>query len=265
MPTYEEKLDAFAHGRRLLRLPRPIRDRADAFCDACGSTQPRTLYALKGLHSMRHFFVGDTCLRELAKRGVILKRFAKESGQAAYEPEMQLRAEETKECLDPEGDRDDISKAANEQGSLPEDGPSTVASEAQRVFPAVLMIQHPDHYGAFVSVPSAQGRNCSWAYAEEGRWEERWRRGGERGLVLERVREERSEAVSLCLARAWKEAHDHLQASKLVLPLVTSVDGVKHRQGLYDSLQVLLNLAAEGLDGNHAVPALRSGHLFTGA
>jgi len=256
MPTYEEKLDAFALEKRLLRLPRPIRDRADAFCDACGSTQPRTLYALKDLHSRRHFFAGDTCLKELAKRGAILRRFAKESGQAAYEGEMQLRAEETKGTPAPLGDRAGIRNAATEQGPLPEAGPSTVASEAQTVFPAVLMIQYPDHYGAFVSVPSDQGGSFSWVYAEEDRWEEIWRRGGERGLVLEKVREERPEAASLCLAGAWKKAHDHLQAAKLALPLATGVDGAKQRQGLPDSLQVLLNLAAQSYNSNHAVPAL---------
>ena len=47
MATYEEKLTAFARGQKLLRLPRPLRNRADAFCDACGSTRPRTLCALK--------------------------------------------------------------------------------------------------------------------------------------------------------------------------------------------------------------------------
>ncbi len=44
MATYEQKLTLFVQGKRLLRLPRPVRDRADACCDACGSTQPRTLY-----------------------------------------------------------------------------------------------------------------------------------------------------------------------------------------------------------------------------
>ncbi len=48
----------FAHGKRLLLLPRPVRDRADAFCDACGSSQPRTLCTLKDLESERYYFVG---------------------------------------------------------------------------------------------------------------------------------------------------------------------------------------------------------------
>ncbi len=93
MPTYEQKLTQFAQGKRLLRLARPIRDRADSFCDACGSIQPRTLYALEDLDSERHYFVGDTCLKELAKRGAIL-RYGRHSGRVAFENEMKLRAQE---------------------------------------------------------------------------------------------------------------------------------------------------------------------------
>ncbi len=77
MPTYEEKLAAFAQGKRLLRLARQIRDRADGLCDACGSTQPRTLYTLKDPESDRYYFLGDTCLKELVKLGAILKRLAR--------------------------------------------------------------------------------------------------------------------------------------------------------------------------------------------
>lgn len=94
MPTYEQKLNEFSQGKRLLRLPRPLRDRADGYCDACGSSQPRTLYTIKDLESERYYFVGDTCLKELTKRGVILRRYGRESGQQAYESEMVLRAQE---------------------------------------------------------------------------------------------------------------------------------------------------------------------------
>ena len=94
MLTYEQRLVEFAHGKRLLRLPRSVRGRADAFCDACGSSQPRTLYALKDLSRDRYHFVGDTCLTRLAKSGAILKRYGRESGQKAYETEMALRTHE---------------------------------------------------------------------------------------------------------------------------------------------------------------------------
>ena len=83
MLSYEQKLAAFTEGKSLIRLPRPIRDRADICCDACGSNHPRTLYALKDSESNRNYFVGNTCLKELVKLGVILRRFGRESGQAA--------------------------------------------------------------------------------------------------------------------------------------------------------------------------------------
>ena len=93
MPTYEQKLTEFAQGKRLLRLARTIRDRADAICDASGSTQPRTLYALADLDSERHSFVGDSCLKELAQRGAILG-YGRRSGREAFESDMQLRDRE---------------------------------------------------------------------------------------------------------------------------------------------------------------------------
>ncbi len=97
MLTYEQRLAEFANGKRLLRIPRPVRGGADAFCDACGSSQPRTLYTLKDLESERHFFVGDTCVAKLAKSGAVLKRYGRESGQEAYEFEMELRTQESEE------------------------------------------------------------------------------------------------------------------------------------------------------------------------
>jgi ribosomal protein S14 len=100
MANYEQRLTGFAGGKRLLRLARPLRDRADASCDACGSPRPRTLYALKDLNSNRHYFVGDNCLRELAKRGAILRRYGRESGREEYETEMQLRGKESHDVKD---------------------------------------------------------------------------------------------------------------------------------------------------------------------
>ena len=58
MPSYEQRIDQFAQDKKLMRLPRPIRDRADAFCDACGLSRPRTLYALMDVDTQRRYFVG---------------------------------------------------------------------------------------------------------------------------------------------------------------------------------------------------------------
>ena len=98
MLTYEQRLADFAHGKKLLRLPRQVRGRADASCDACGSSQPRTLYSLKELESQRYFFVGDTCLKGLVRRGAVPRRYGRESGQKAYECEMAMRAQELEEA-----------------------------------------------------------------------------------------------------------------------------------------------------------------------
>ena len=71
MTTYEAKLNEFADGKMFIRLAQRVRDRADAQCDACGSTQPRILTGLRDPRSESYFFVGDTCLKELMNRKVI--------------------------------------------------------------------------------------------------------------------------------------------------------------------------------------------------
>ena len=65
MPSYHQ---------RLQRLPDSIRDPSNPFCDACGSSLPRTLYVVKDLGSSRSYFLGDNCLNELMKRGSVSRR-----------------------------------------------------------------------------------------------------------------------------------------------------------------------------------------------
>ena len=91
MPSYHQRLTEFSEKKRLQRLPDSIRDPSNPFCDACGSTQPRTLYGLTDIESKRHYFVGDSCLKELVKQGSVLRKFGKQSGKQAYDEEMQLR------------------------------------------------------------------------------------------------------------------------------------------------------------------------------
>jgi hypothetical protein len=84
MSRYEERLDAFAEGRRFARMSRPVRNRADTWCDACGSVQARVLFGLKDERSEQVYFVGEHCLQELAERGVIVRRFLRQRAEAAY-------------------------------------------------------------------------------------------------------------------------------------------------------------------------------------
>ena len=102
MSGYEHKLDDFARGKTFRRLSQPIRDRADTFCDACGSNQPRILYGLKEKQSDRYFFVEANCLTELLKRCAIQRRYSKESARAAYDAEMERRAQDSHVAVPPE-------------------------------------------------------------------------------------------------------------------------------------------------------------------
>lgn len=60
MSRYEERLDGFAQGRRFALMSRPVRNRADSWCDACGSVQARILFGLKDEASEQVYFVGST-------------------------------------------------------------------------------------------------------------------------------------------------------------------------------------------------------------
>ena len=93
MSKYLERLGEFAEGKNLIRLARPVRDRADSCCDACGSLKPRILHGLKDEQAKRYYFVGQNCLLELVKLGVISKRYGKKSGSAAFDAEMANRSE----------------------------------------------------------------------------------------------------------------------------------------------------------------------------
>ncbi len=84
MPSYHQRLTEFSEKKRLQRLPDSLRDPSNPFCDACGSTLPRTLYVVKDLETARSYFLGDNCLNELMKRGAVSRRFARESGEEAY-------------------------------------------------------------------------------------------------------------------------------------------------------------------------------------
>ena len=260
MLSYEQKLAEFTEGKSLIRLPRPIRDRADICCDACGSNHPRTLYALKDSGSNRHYFVGNTCLKELVKQGAILRRFGRESGQAAFENEMNLRA------LGPDGQNGSSSPdlagpSAAPPGSEPttEDACAATNFGERALLPSVLILESPDHYQAVVSFISSQGVAYGWGSALEPRYTKTWRQGGERGLVLEEVNEETPNAPGLCLARAWDEAISHLDFSYRVA--ADRIENGKHQEGsdFLGPFLTLLRLDSAGAISADVSPSFRIG------
>jgi len=182
-------------------------------CDACGSIQPRTLYGQKDEGSGRYYFVGDNCLKELVKRGAILRRFGRESGPAAYARERDLRAQElgderTRDEADgkPSTPASHISGVSNHALQKPE-------SEGSDTYPVVLVVETSEHFEAFACNFTSAGTLRSQGYSREDKYEDVWGGVGEKGMILERVNRERTDALELCVSKAWNSAFARLSTS----------------------------------------------------
>lgn len=79
--------------------------------------------------------------------------------------------------------------------------------------------------------------------------------------MLEKVKEERLDAPSRCLTRAWEETRSRLEGSELVTPLPDGAGGEHEGSSLPGPLLALLKLAAMVSVGSHAVPTSRNGNL----
>src|SRR2546422_5820 len=90
--AYENRLIAFATGKRLGRLSGMVRQRG--VCDGCGSTLPRLFIGLRDTVSSRHYFLGQNCLAWLLANGLVARARYRESAQVAYQQEMELRRQE---------------------------------------------------------------------------------------------------------------------------------------------------------------------------
>src|SRR5438445_13248166 len=88
---YETKLREFADGKRLGRLTNTVPCSRDDRCDACGSTQPRTLLGLKDGGSGRYYFVGQNCLAWLMENGMVARARYRDRAARAYTRERELR------------------------------------------------------------------------------------------------------------------------------------------------------------------------------
>ncbi len=137
--------------------------------------------SLKGTD--RYYFVGNNCLKELVKRGVILRRFGRDSGPSAYEREMRWRAEgremaKTAEATCPTEDNHATpERSVADTEAAPKQGPPDL-------FPTIIITQDSEYLQAFVCIITTPGTLSFWGWAKEARYEEVWRRGGERGLQL---------------------------------------------------------------------------------
>jgi hypothetical protein len=196
---YENKLKEFVEGKIFSRLSRPVRNRADAHCDACGSPEPRILFGLQENNSNRFFFVGAECMRRISQFGAVQRRFSKEDGRVAFEQEMTKRRHESHDA--------GIAHPCQEiqwGGFLPSGN-----GDKAHLKPLVALWETPESYLALVGI-SHQG-TWIWGIAEASCFEEAWEVQGNRELVLNRVLRERSRAIRECVGLASEDASTQIK------------------------------------------------------
>ncbi len=187
---YEERLRAFAEGKRLGRLAKAVRDPEDGVCDACGSTLPRTLFGLRDTVSDRHYFVGQSCLAWLLETGLVARARYRQSAEVAYRREMEMRRNGAG------APADGPSPGTGDHGDLREG-----RSGLRHLRRTILITETESHYEALVRLED--GRRRVTGRAQEPRWSQGWARHD--GVVLlERFPRARRNAVFICLLKAYR-------------------------------------------------------------
>ncbi len=190
---YEERLRAFAEGKRLGRLAKAVRDPDEGVCDACGSTLPRTLFGLRDTVSDRHYFVGQNCLAWLLEAGLVARARYRHSAEVAYRREVEMR-------------RNGASTAADEPspGTGDHGDPPQRRSDLRNLRRTILIVETESHYEALVRLEDG-GRRVS-GRAREPRWGRGWAQHDGGVVLLERVPRAKRSAVVICLLKAYRMA-----------------------------------------------------------
>ncbi len=190
---YEERLRAFAEGKRLGRLAKAVRDPEGGVCDACGSTLPRTLFGLRDTVSDRHYFVGQNCLAWLLETGLVARARYRHSAEVAYRREMEMRGNGAG------AQTEETSPGTGDQGDLPER-----RFDLRKLRRTILITETESHYEALVRLEDG-GRRVS-GRAQEPRWSQGWARHDGGVVLLERVPRAKRSAVIRCLLKAYRKA-----------------------------------------------------------
>ena len=190
---YEERLRAFAEGKRLGRLAKAVRDPEDGACDACGSTLPRTLFGLRDTVSDRHYFVGQNCLAWLLETGLVARARYRHSAEVAYRREIEMRRNGAGTATDKP------SPSTGDHGDLPKR-----RSDLRNLRRTILITETATHYEAVVRLEDGDRRVSG--RAQEPRWSQGWARCDGGVVLLERVPRAKRNAVIICLLKAYRKA-----------------------------------------------------------
>ncbi len=190
---YEERLRAFAEGKRLGRLAKAVRDPEDGACDACGSSLPRTLFGLRDTMSGRHYFVGQSCLSRLLEMELVARARYRQSAEVAYRQEMEIRRNGT--------------GAPTEEASPSTGGQSDLAerrADLRHLRRTFFIIETESHHEVLVRLED--GRRRVSGRARERRWGPGWARYDGGVVLLERIPRARRTAVVACVLKAYRKA-----------------------------------------------------------
>ena len=84
LSSYDQRLLAFAQGKRLRRFRGLLRSPRSTYCDACGSSMPSNLYGLRDMDGKADYFVGANCMSRLSLMLVIERPYVRADIVAAY-------------------------------------------------------------------------------------------------------------------------------------------------------------------------------------
>jgi hypothetical protein len=191
--SYDQKLGEFIEGKTFRRLSLPLRNRADAWCDACGSLEPRLLFGLREEATERCFFVGAECLREIGRRGLVRRSFGHESADAAFVQEMARRRLEERGTAD----------TGQPVSRVPQYTTINGGADLVSIQPQVYFFEAAESYIALVQI-----WHCGkwvWGSAEVPRFDDAWEGQGDGAVVLKQVLRDRSDALAECVRIASEE------------------------------------------------------------
>ena len=97
------------------------------------------------------------------------------------------------------------------------------------LLPGILVVESPEHYQAYAFVMTPHGTTRLWGQSVETRFEDAWQGGGERGILLEKVKKERPDALGRAIAGAWRQACARFESPEPLPPLRGF--GIETRQG----------------------------------
>ncbi len=200
---YEERLQAFAQGKRLRRFRGMIRNPKDPGCDACGSVMPSFLWGLRDMDADRDYFVGQSCLAAISRMHLIERPFVRASIKKAFE---RARGE-----VNEEDEGEQVMNGPSLNGHLEATAVQRMDTTAGWKPVDLRVYENDELVTVFVRMESPSGKHQAWGAASSPRQRRLLRADGE--PTLSAVAEHNETTIAACLRRAQRMAADELEAA----------------------------------------------------